>query len=307
MRDSELTEQEKLARLMGKEDNVEEIDSADMLTQGLLKRLGGANPKYLQVIQEEIDASGAVSDYTPISSLSASKRTANEPKKDEKLILALKSIYAAQIDIFERIGLNSGVEEILTAIINRTAACIKYLGEPIEEFKPLSHLSGLGSPDMIKNANKVIDTTIQCYRLGKIVETNISEDGSSIDIVFSGRSGNIEYKVYGQVSADSWEGSEAIDYIYTRGSGKMSVKTFESGKWVDKSDTTLYDIRWELEEIDLSEKNNPSIEKNEIVDNEKNITNKKEVKVAILNNKDKGNDDGDEDDDEEEIGDDIVV
>jgi len=113
------------------------------------------------------------------------------------------------------------------------------------------------------------------------------------------------YKAFGQISARSWEGSEAIDYIYVpETGGKMSVKTYEGGKWVDKSDTGVYDIYYDLEEIDLSvegktkddekytsSENNITVESD--VEVEKNIPQKEEVQPTTLNNED----------DDEEIGD----
>jgi adenylosuccinate synthase len=59
--------------------------------------------------------------------------------------------------------------------------------------------------------------------------------------------------VYGLVTSSSWNGNEAIDFIYTPGQGKMSVKVFEKGKWIDKSETGNYEIKWELEEIDTND------------------------------------------------------
>jgi hypothetical protein len=142
----------------------------------------------------------------------------------------------------------------------------------------------------------VIETTLSCYKIGKIEEQYVSDDGSTIEIVFSGKSRDIEYKAFGKVTAKSWEGSEAIDYIYTPGKGKLSVKAFEGGKWVDKSNH--YDVKWTLEEKDTSleeyeevSANNSTM--NKLVSSGKISKDKKEVDPPSLNNED----------DDEEIGD----
>jgi hypothetical protein len=287
---NELSEQEQLARLVsGDEVNREPLDSANMLTQGLLDRMGGVSNRILNEVNQEIEASGDTADHTPVSRFAAPSDGSNGAKPDAKLLVTLKNIRHGLIDVFERSGLNSGVEDHLVNLIEKTSACIQYLGEPIEKFKPLSHLSGLQAPDMVKNANKVVDTTIQCYKLGEIDDTTVSDDGRNIGIVFSGEERGMKYKAYGTITARSWEGSEAIDYIYVpETGGKMSVKTFENGKWADKSDNGQYDIYYELEETDTTvegnsqdDENNTSSE-NDItiqsdVEVEKNVPEKKEV------------------------------
>jgi hypothetical protein len=291
-----MSEQEKLAQLMNAGNpEAESFDSADLLTQSLLNQLGGVSQQKLQEVQEEIVARGEQLDYTPISSFSSEGRTAHnhnpEPQKDLRLIKTISVIHKGLIDVFERSGLNSGIEGNLVTLIEATAAVLNYLGEPTTRFEPLRHLSGLKPPNMVKNANKVLETTLSCYNLGEVSGQSVSDDGSVINIVFSGKSGEIEYVAHGEVSAHSWEGSEAIDYIYTPGSGKMSIKAYEGGKWVDKSDNKNYLINWELEEKDLSLEGNPTdnsnnstVEELEVIASEENLSDKQEVLSQSLNN-----------------------
>jgi hypothetical protein len=299
----EMTEQEKLLALhrAGSADPNADFDSADLLTQSLLQTMGRPSQQAIAQVEKEIVASGDELDYAPITSFSSNGRTPTtthtpEPQKDVRLIGALKKVHAGLIDVFERSGLNSGVENNLVKLIDTTGACLNHLGETTEQFEPLRHLSGLQAPNMVKNANKVLETTLNCYKIGKIEEHLVSEDGSTIEIVFAGKYREIEYKAFGSVTANSWEGSEAIDYIYTPGKGKLSVKAFEGGKWVDKSDH--YDIKWALEEKDLTLEENEEEPTNnstvEVIDSEKISEEEKEVLTPSLNN---------EVDDDEEIGD----
>lgn len=298
----EMNEQERLAQLVGVgSSGSEDFDSADLLTKSLLNKLGRPSQQKISEIEREIAYCGDELDYRPISTFSSNGKPIQqqvEPQKDANLIKVLKIIYSGLVDTFERSGLNSGIEGSLIDLIGQTGYCLNYLGENVNKFEPLKHLSGLQAPNMVKSASKVIETTLSCYKIGSIVDHSISDDGSEINIVFSGKYRNMVYKAFGVVSAKSWEGNEAIDYIYTPGSGKMSVKSFEKGKWVDKCDN--YKISWTLEENNINQEdkvttstNNSSIDEFESITKEEISEDKKEVFSMSSNN---------EDDDDEEIG-----
>jgi len=302
----ERTEQEKLLALYNAGNSeVEEFNSTDLLTQGLMANLGRPRQEMISEIENEIVSRGEELDYAPLTSFSSNNKTSvkaenSKPQRDERLIDVLKKMHINLIDVFERSGLNSGVESSLISLIDSAAACLTYLGEKTDKFEPLSHLSGLQAPNTFKNASKVVETTLNCYKIGSIENSQISDDGRVIEIIFSGKHKNIEYKAFGEVAASSWEGSEAIDYIYTPGSGKMSVKAFEGGKWVDKS--SHYDIKWALEESDLSKSDEEidpeeidpeEIDPEELFADEKKVEEKKELPLEASNN----------DSDDEEIGD----
>jgi hypothetical protein len=300
----DLTEQEKLLALhRAGNTEAESFDSTDLLTQNLMAQLGRPNPELVREVEQEITASGEELDYAPLASFSSNGRrmekTSSKPEKDEVLINVLKKMRESLVDVFERSGLNSGIESSLVSLIDSTGSCLNYLGESTEKFEPLRHLSGLQAPNTFKNASKVLETTLNCYKIGEIEDSKISDDGRLIEIIFAGVHKNIHYKAFGEISANSWEGSEAIDYIYTPRSGKMSVKAFEGGKWVDKSD--YYDIKWALEEKDLNKEDEEEeledvIPKELLQDEsikEKKVEEKEELQVEASNN----------DSDDEEIGD----
>jgi hypothetical protein len=300
----ENTEQDKLLALFraGSSSDAEEFNSTDLLTQSLVQQLGRPSQAKISEVEQEIVAKGEELDYAPITSFSSNKRNNEvpsnpQPQENEVLIGVLRKMHASLVDVFERSGLNSGIESSLVTLIDSAGSCLTFLGESTHKFEPLKHLSGLQAPNMLKNASKVLETTLNCYKLGEITESKISDDGSVIEIVFSGKSNDTEYKAFGEIQASSWEGSEAIDYIYTPGSGKMSVKSFEGGKWVDKSDH--YHVTWALEEHNPHEGKEVFASVNEFDDgveeeiNEKKLEDKKEVPIPPLNN----------DLDDEEIGD----
>ena len=194
----------------------------------------------------------------------------------EELMLNLYAVRDGLIESFETISLNTAVASNLANHINKLGSCIRDIGGRVDDFIPLEHVSGLKTPDINLNAKKVIETTKQCYTLGEITKAKIENDGQTIFIQFEGKEENIVYKARGTVTASlSWKGNEAIDYIYTSGSGRMSVKSFENNRWIDNSNNNDYNIYWELDEINLE---------TEMKKNEKSYENKKELTIEEQNN-----------------------
>ncbi|TRZ83333.1 hypothetical protein D4R86_00785 [bacterium] len=187
----------------------------------------------------------------------------------EKLLLDLFEVRDGLIQSFESVGLNTTTASNLSVQINKLGSCIRHIGGEVVDFAPLEHISGLQMPDLIKSAQRVVDTTKQCYTLGKITKADVEEDGKIISINFEGKDGDIAYVARGTITANSsWKGNEAIDYIYTRGEGRMSVKAFENNRWVNRHND--YNVYWELDEVDTT------------VPKEK-VENKKEISVQAQN------------------------
>jgi len=163
----------------------------------------------------------------------------------EKILVALYDTREGMVEAFETCNVNSKTAKILSGQINKLASCIRYMGGDVEEFEPLNHVSGLTAPDFYKNAQKVIETTIQCYSLGEVEDAKVLENGRKITIVFTGSAGNVNYKAAGTITSDEWTGNEAIDYIYTPKEGKMSVKSFENGRWINRNADEKYKVLWD--------------------------------------------------------------
>jgi len=140
-------------------------------------------------------------------------------------------------------------EEILN-IIRKIEKILVNIGEQITPFDPLSHLSGLDKPDLTIGAKAVVANTKNFYKIGS-VDCQIEENGTKITVAFKGCKNGTNYIANGLIEASFWTGNEAIDYIYSAGSGRMSVKAFENNKWQDKSDN--FNISWELNESNKSE------------------------------------------------------
>jgi len=198
----------------------------------------------------------------------------------EKLLLELFEVRDNLVEVFSS-GSNS--QHIITSI-NKVGSCIRSLGGEAQDFDPFAHLSGLQKPNIKKNAMRVIENTKEVYSIGRIEEPKVEEDGKTIIITFAGQKDNVDYKAVGTlVASKNWVGNEAIDYVYTPGEGRMSVKVFnEDGKWVDKSNA--YKISWELFEKEADLNVMPlEVERKDEGKDEKNVEIKEEVKKEASN------------------------
>jgi len=234
----------------------EPLDTKSMLEEGFFKNLPNTTmtPKHIETTHE---AQSVVKEGT------------------ESLLLKTYGVRDNLISSFGQIKLGSSLARNVTNIINDLGEIIEGLGGQSEKFDPLAHVSGLKAPDMEKNASRVIENTRDSYSIGTIEDAKI--DGENIVIEFTGRTDEVRYKAIGTVTASNgWIGNEAVDYIYTPGEGKMSIKAFNGERWVDKSSD--YDITWELFE-------DPMVIANEEVSEslQKNDKKKEEVKEIISN------------------------
>ena len=243
------------------EEDREILDTKGMLEDGFFKNLKNKGKVIPPAKTESSERSTIVSEKRDINT--------------EQLLLNLFEIRDELIDVFKEIGIASKFSERLTSNINRLGSCIGNLGGKNEHFDPLSNVSGLQDPNLVKNAQRVIENTIDSY-MGEIEGAEVK--GKEITITFGGKVGDVVYRAKGTVASNGiWIGNEAIDYVYTPGEGKMSVKALdETGQWSEKSDG--YKISWVLDENDLDG------QELEIKEAEKKEENIEEEKEEVENN-----------------------
>lgn len=213
---------------------VMDIERENMLMSGLLR---GMKQKNIEISDSRVSS---------LNLASSDKDDIVQAKfETENVLMDLYEVRDSLIESFSGNSINSRESTRAVSNINRIGACIRRMGGDVEEFVPLNHISGLNSPDSKMNMQRVIETTQSCYVLGKIANPIIKSN--SIELTFAGKNGNVRYSARGVITAkDGWSGNEAIDYIYTPGEGRMSVKAFEKGTWTDKSGN--FDVAWDLEE-----------------------------------------------------------
>lgn len=238
------------------------LDTENMLKTGFFKNLKQKNIK----IKEEMEDNNIV----------------QAKVETEKVLLDLYEVRDDLIDSFchSTAIMNSPESVKLIYDINKIGSCIQKMGGEVEEFVPLNHISGLNTPDSRLNMQRVIETTQKCYARGQISNPIIKNN--SIELVFEGESNNVKYSAYGTITPKyGWNGNEAIDYIYTSGAGRMSVKAFEKETWIDRSDD--FDVEWSLEEDDNSEnKNDVKKESKNIINVDQKQCEKKEKEIEIV-------------------------
>lgn len=288
----ERTEQDRLADLI-RDDEKEPVVTGDLLADGLKAQLGNVHPSQIEAIANEIESQGDIVISSVIKTgagrvIQGNSTIPQRQASSEKILLTLYDVRDDLVDAFGECSFNSYLAKCLTNQINKIASCIVNMGGQAEAFEPLNHVSGLKMPDLVKNAEEVIQRTMQCYKLGTVKEAKIKEDGKEINIVFEGVDGEVKYTASGRIITKGWTGNEAIDYVYTPNSGKMSVKAFEGGRWVNKSnlekDKENYKISWELTEDDKSDH-----------DSAKTNSVKEEVTQTTQNNESEKDVDGEED------------
>ena len=262
------SEQERLADLIGGpvEGFDQTKDGADMIWEDLKGKIKVDEHK-IQEIQNEIENSGqeisrkeswkqASSSEDSITGYPKKSRRRVEFGEDisvEDFMLDLYDVHEGLIHIFESLDFNSPLANKTIENINKLGSSIRLIGGVVEDFEPIDHISGLSNPDSFENIEKVINTTKKCYKIGNIesISGMESDNKYGIQVVFSGydKGSSISYKVVGEVLSDCWEGNEAIDYVYTPEGGKLSVKSYEKNRWIDKSfKDDSYIISWDLEE-----------------------------------------------------------
>lgn len=263
------------------------LDTKNMLEDGFFARLGNikVSPKKVQEMRE------AMENEEDLPQKEYIEKPVNY--NTERILVDLFESRDILIDSFSKIGITSQSQSMVEGI-NKLGSCIIAMGGEVEKFDPFSHMSGLQAPNLKKSAKRVIENTVESYTLGKIEDIDIEDEGKTIVLSFIGKQGNIDYKAVGTLTAlKNWNGNEAIDYVYTPSEGRMSVKEYDNGKWIDKSSS--YKISWELfekeENFDMPiEVNNEIEETEEINEVEEELIEKpirkecKKIKEEIINN-----------------------
>jgi len=239
------TELEQLAGLVP--EDAEPLDTASMLAQSLQQQLSGVAEEYPSPVPHT-----AQSGHVP------RRHTLPDGLSTETLLSGLYEVLDDAVASFEAIDQSTSYGSVSANRVVRTIhgiqQCIKYVGGVVEPFNPLDHVSGLAVPGMMKNAERVVQNTEQCYSRGLVKAQVSTNEGNKVEVVFSGTYGDIAYSAVGSISAQSWDGNEAIDYIYTPEGGKMSVKRLSAGRWADISES--FDIHWQLMEQPVEELQN---------------------------------------------------
>lgn len=235
------------------------FDSQSLLADNFIANLSDKGKSKLAKMDKKIEASNKIIKETSFINT-------------EEVLIDLFEVRDGLIESFAQIGLTKSSESLVNSI-NKVSRCIRNIGGEVEDFDPFAHLSGLQSPNIVKNATRVVENTKEAYTLGEIKDALVKDDGKTISITFTGMKDGVAYKALGTIEAiKTWLGNEALEYIYSPGEGRLSVKALnDDGIWIDKS--ANYKISWELSELPMVQS---SIENNTEI--------KEEVKKDTPNN-----------------------
>lgn len=272
-------DQDTLMKKMEEEDR-EPLDTGGMIANSLKQHLGNPSEEYLSQINDETQALEDTSQNT--SNRITQAQTSSEPSQQkrvqlpdgvstENMLVALYSLYDDTIEAFEEaVQLDEGshLSKKIQSLIQQLSTAIGMVGGKVEPFDPLDHISGLQIPEATKNAEQVAENTKKYYTKGLVKAGTVSDNDATIEVAFSGTKGDIAYSAMGKIKAESWDGNEAIDYVYTSDGGKMTVKRLTKGRWVDISDN--FEIMYELFENSIEEENNEENEKEDLIDLQNN-------------------------------------
>lgn len=190
----------------------------------------------------------------------------------EQLLENLNLVYVNLIEFFKDTGLNDRNSESLINSIQVIEKSIDMAGGEVENpFAPEDFVSGLESPDTgndaEEKAQRVIDNTVKFYKAGKVSEIDIvvhDNDEKYIKVVFSGycrtdaSTSKQPYTATGFIGPiKKFIGVEAIDYIYrSPNGGSMYVRSFEGGRWINKSnDFSIIFDEFNIESYDSKTEN----------------------------------------------------
>ncbi len=262
----------------------------DMLAASLKGALGAPRPDIVQQIEQEMKNSQTTSNkYAHLTSGYSTEGSLNigalknppavngkvefpETISHEQVLTSIYELYDNLIIVYEGKWNDESIAIVIRNSIQTCIQLIRILGGKVDDFSPNKYITGLKMPNMSKNAERVIATTKECYSCGNIREI-YANNSKTIDVVFDCKQGSRVLVVNGKVEANEWDGNEAIDYIYDADGGQMSVKAFENGRWIDKTDSGRYDISWEVvveTEKDTKKEINiaPSKDVEEIIEND---------------------------------------
>lgn len=181
-------------------------------------------------------------------------RIGKPPSDLEKVVVSLLEVRDELADAFSALSANDSDQRTAGSIlscIRKVEEKVQDIGGDFEPFKPIVHMTGLGSSsqyDLFQNAKQVAENTQKLYsmhKIGKVIVGKTKDGKPGIVIEISGDHNGKSFVTTGKIVAKTdFEGNEAIDYIKDDGKGHMSVKSPKLGRWVDSSDKFV--ISWQV-------------------------------------------------------------
>ena len=183
----------------------------------------------------------------------------SETSSYEKAMMIISDIREDLVSIFPSVSGDKALYNLLTSSIHKTEEGMRALGMEVNEFNPLTSLSGLSTNDeMLVNAKEVVANTTKRYTLHKIsnIHAEVYRGVPSVVISIEGEDGGANFEATGRiVAANDFSGNEAIDFVTKEGDCALGVKAISLGRFVDVSDR--FSIDFDVRLVEDKQPTNP--------------------------------------------------
>jgi hypothetical protein len=172
----------------------------------------------------------------------------------EDAMMALSEVRDDLIGRFPSVSNDKNLYGLFTSAIHRIEGSMKKLGMEVDEFNPLTSLSGLSSSDeMLVNANEVVENTRKRYTLHRIadIKAEVYRGAPSVVIAIEGDDAGTRFAATGRIVApNDFSGNEAIDFVAKNGQCALGVKAMSLGRFMDVSDR--FSIDFDVNQVEES-------------------------------------------------------
>jgi hypothetical protein len=202
-----------------------------------------------------------VSNFSPIDHVASSPvevdrsilpEGVSEKSSYEDAMMVMSDLRDSFINVFPSVSSDKNLYGLFTESIHRVEAGMRKLGMEVDEFNPLTSLSGLSSSDeILVNAKEVVSNTVKRYNLHKIssIKAEVYKGAPSVVIVIEADDAGLKFEATGRIIApNDFSGNEAIDFVTKGGDCALGVKAISLGKFIDVSDR--FSIDFDLKNIE---------------------------------------------------------
>lgn len=219
------------------------LDTGSMLAASLKKTMGNSN---VQVDPEMPDEGMPHGDPAAIQYGQNESLIAPNSVLQSHVVANLDNLKEDLISLFQESSSDPVRANRAEAMIRRVENIQESMGVLEESFDPLRNMSGLAASEPLENAERVIENTLRHYRLYGIsaISSEMSNIGPAIKLSIFGNEEDTGFEIEALIAAkNDFGGNEAIDYVWSKDGGLMTIKARSQGRWVDVSENFAIDVR----------------------------------------------------------------
>lgn len=217
------------------------IDTGSMLANALKEKV--KVPVALQdqeIVRDEKVESGFVR-YSE-----SEMKPSGDDLLQKQVVESLLNLKNEMISMFQEESANPVRSARVEGMIRMAESALERIGVEFDVFDPLRNTSGLQVGEPLENAERVVANTLDHYRLYGISSAfaEMGKFGPSVTLSIFGSEEDVGFEVDAFVAAKTdFNGNEAIDYVWSKNGGLLTVKARMSGRWEDVSDEFVIDCK----------------------------------------------------------------